>query len=143
MDCSTNPAFPTFNAGELAAYRQQGEVAYTARKGREAWAWIAAHPAGFARLTCMRVLRFWSGTGSRNGSPLFALHALLTTLLGFAGAWKLVRAGRLPWPALLPLLLFPLPYYATHAEFRYRLVLDPLLAAFAAAAFHRRQQSAA
>jgi len=28
---------------------------------------------------------------------------------------------------LLPLILFPLPYYITHAEFRYRLVVDPLL----------------
>jgi hypothetical protein len=28
---------------------------------------------------------------------------------------------------LLPLLVFPLPYYITHAEFRFRLVLDPLL----------------
>jgi hypothetical protein len=28
---------------------------------------------------------------------------------------------------LLPMTLFPLPYYITHAEFRYRLVIDPLL----------------
>jgi len=33
---------------------------------------------------------------------------------------------------LLPLLLFPLPYYITHAEFRYRLVVDPLLTVLAA-----------
>jgi hypothetical protein len=32
----------------------------------------------------------------------------------------------------LPLLLFPLPYYITHAEFRYRLNLDPLLTLLAA-----------
>jgi hypothetical protein len=36
---------------------------------------------------------------------------------------------------LLPLLLFPLPYYITHAEFRYRLVVDPLLTILAASAF--------
>jgi hypothetical protein len=33
---------------------------------------------------------------------------------------------------LLPLILFPLPYYITHAEFRYRLVIDPLLTILAA-----------
>jgi hypothetical protein len=32
----------------------------------------------------------------------------------------------------LPLLLFPLPYLITHAEFRYRIVIDPLLAVLAA-----------
>jgi hypothetical protein len=29
-------------------------------------------------------------------------------------------------------MLFPLPYYITHAEFRYRLVVDPLLTILAA-----------
>jgi hypothetical protein len=32
----------------------------------------------------------------------------------------------------LPMLLFPLPYYITHAEFRYRVILDPLLTILAA-----------
>jgi hypothetical protein len=41
----------------------------------------------------------------------------------------LCKAGRLRLALLfsLPLLFFPLPYYITHAEFRYRLVIDPLL----------------
>jgi hypothetical protein len=34
---------------------------------------------------------------------------------------------------LLPLLLFPLPYYITHPDFRFRLVLDPILIALTAA----------
>jgi hypothetical protein len=33
---------------------------------------------------------------------------------------------------VLPLLLFPVPYYVTHAEFRYRLNIDPLLTVVAA-----------
>ena len=32
----------------------------------------------------------------------------------------------------LPLLLFPAPYYITHAEFRYRLNIDPILTVLAA-----------
>ena len=36
---------------------------------------------------------------------------------------------------ILPLMVFPLPYYITHAEFRYRLVIDPLLTILAAYAF--------
>ena len=37
----------------------------------------------------------------------------------------------------LPLLLFPAPYYITHAEFRYRLNIDPLLTILAAYAVTR------
>jgi hypothetical protein len=32
----------------------------------------------------------------------------------------------------IPMLLFPLPYYITHAEFRYRLNIDPLMTILAA-----------
>jgi hypothetical protein len=62
------------------------------------------------------------------------MHALLTTLLGWMGIWSLVRKRRFSLAALfiLPLLLFPLPYYITHAEFRYRLIIDPLLTILAA-----------
>ena len=43
--------------------------------------------------------------------------------------WGLLQRRRPNVAALfwLPLLLFPLPYYITHAEFRYRLIIDPLL----------------
>ena len=45
------------------------------------------------------------------------------------GMWRLVRERRFRVAVLflLPLMVFPLPYYITHAEFRYRLVVDPLL----------------
>jgi hypothetical protein len=33
---------------------------------------------------------------------------------------------------VIPMLLFPLPYYITHAEFRYRLNIDPLMTILAA-----------
>jgi hypothetical protein len=42
------------------------------------------------------------------------------------------RRVRLAVLFLLPLIVFPLPYYITHAEFRYRLVVDPLLTILAA-----------
>jgi hypothetical protein len=50
---------------------------------------------------------------------------------------------------VLPLLLFPIPYYITHAEFRYRLNIDPVLTVLAAyavtqlaAAWSRRSAAA-
>jgi hypothetical protein len=57
------------------------------------------------------------------------------------GIRRLVREGRFRLAVLflLPLMVFPLPYYITHAEFRYRLVVDPLLTilgAYAISGFH-------
>ena len=92
-------------------------------------AYIRAHPLDFVQLSTMRFIRFWTGTGNKDGSPIFAIHAVLTTSLGVLGIWRLARKRRLDLAVLfiLPLILFPLPYYITHAEFRYRLAVDPLL----------------
>ena len=120
--------FPLFNAAELAEYNQVGEVRYVQHKGRQAEAYIASHPGTFLSLTAQRFLRFWYGTGTRNGSVLFAVDAIPTALLGLIGLgclWRKHRQVAIPFSILC--VLFPLPYYVTHAEFRYRLTLDPLL----------------
>jgi hypothetical protein len=126
--------FPTFNKAELAKYLAVGELAYTQGKSDEAKAYIKANPGTFAKMTERRVFRFWSGTGNSVRTMAFAIHAGITTLLGFAGLWYLWRNRRMDvaWLMGLPLLVFPLPYYVTHAEFRYRIVIDPLLTMLAA-----------
>jgi 4-amino-4-deoxy-L-arabinose transferase-like glycosyltransferase len=120
---------PIFNRGEYDEYASRGEAAYMQDKSALARAYVRAHPAEFLRLSGLRFIRFWSGAGSRDGSVIFILHAVLTTVLGVTGIWRLWRRRRFSLAALflLPLMLFPLPYYITHAEFRYRLVIDPLL----------------
>lgn len=134
--------FPMFNQNELADYKERGEVDYSNHKSELAKRYIAEYPGTFVRMTALRTIRFWSGTGSKNGSTLFAVHALFTTLLGFSGLALLFRARRFGLAILFafPLILFPLPYMITHAEFRYRLVIDPLLTilcAFAATEMYR------
>jgi hypothetical protein len=126
--------FPIFNRWEYDQYAAKGEVVYMADKTALAKAYIFAHPAEFLRLTAIRCIRFWMGTGTRDGSVIFTLHAVLTTGLGAMGVWRLWASGRFGLAALflLPLMLFPLPYYITHAEFRYRLVVDPLVTILAA-----------
>ncbi len=121
--------FPLFNREEFRQYVSKGEVRYMHDKSAQATAYMRAYPFAFLRMSMVRTMRFWSGTGSRGGSLFFALHALLTTSLGLLGMVRLFRdrRTRLGVLFLLPLLLFPLPYYITHAEFRYRLVVDPLL----------------
>ena len=126
--------FPVKSKPELARYIAQGEVAYTQGKTNEAKAYILAHRAIFLKLTVRRIFRFWSGTGNSPNSLIFAIHASLTTLLGAAGLWFMFRRRltSAAWLFSLPLLVFPLPYYITHAEFRYRIVIDPLLTVLAA-----------
>lgn len=121
--------FPTLNPGELARYRLIGEIQFVEEKLHLAQAFILAHPQCFAWLTIRRAIRFWLGTGNKSGSILFAVHALLTTTLGLIGLLSFRRTSRndVVMAAFIAMLLFPLPYYLTHAEFRYRLVVDPLL----------------
>ncbi|WP_103932550.1 ArnT family glycosyltransferase [Bryocella elongata] len=121
--------FPSYNQQELDDYKRMGEIAYTNNKSRLAKQEILANPAAFASMTARRFVRFWSGNGNSQGSPLYVLHATLTTLLGLAGLSLLLRKRRYALVALfaIPLILFPAPYYITHAEFRYRLEIDPLL----------------
>ncbi|WP_263372799.1 ArnT family glycosyltransferase [Granulicella aggregans] len=121
--------FPMFNRTELADYVTRGEVGYSAHKSELAKQYIATHPLEFLELTARRFVRFWTGTGTQNGSALFALHATSTTLLGVIALALLLRRRRYDLVALfaIPMLLFPIPYLITHAEFRYRLVIDPIM----------------
>ena len=126
--------FPMFNKQELTSYMQQGEVAYVQSKSDLAWSFIRSNPGWFANMTARRIVRFWGGTGNTDTSPVFVVHALLTTCFGFAGLVLAWRRGYRSFAtlAILPILLFPVPYYITHAEFRYRLNIDPLMTVFAA-----------
>ena len=120
---------PLYNQAEMAEYRKLGEIGYTTQKFAVAQHYIGNHPVRFLRMTCIRCLRFWTGTGTERGSPFFVFHACFTSIFGLAGLWLLCRRRCYALVTLFatPLLLFPLPYYCTHAEFRYRLVLDPVL----------------
>lgn len=140
--------FPSFNQTELNDYKARGELGYTANKSDLAKQYIVAHPDNFARLTAVRVVRYWMGTGAEKGSPIFAIHSVITFGFGIVGLWMIFREKKLSLACLfgLPLLLFPIPYYITHAEFRYRLALDPLLtvlAAYAVVTLYRRMNRVA
>ena len=128
--------FPMYNSAEMAEYMSRGEIGYAAEKSALAKEYIRLHPIRFIQSTAVRVGRFWFGSGTSNGSPFFILHAATTTVLGILGLFVLIRTKRSyeVMVFLVPLSLFPLPYYITHAEFRYRLVLDPIMTMLGAVA---------
>lgn len=119
---------PNVSREEFARYDSLGEVGYMREKSALAKAAIRANPLRFTVLTLKRFAAFWLGLGSHQQSALIIAHIVLTTGLGIEGLAVLLRRRR-PLALLFcgPLLIFPLPYYITHADFRFRLVLDPLL----------------
>jgi Dolichyl-phosphate-mannose-protein mannosyltransferase len=119
---------PLQNRQEYSDYVAEGEVAYMRKKSTLARIYIRAHLGEFIRLSAKRVFLFWTGAGSAVNSGVVEVHAVVTSvagLLGLAYLFKRIRA--LAMLFFLPVLVFPLPYYITHPDFRFRLLLDPLL----------------
>jgi hypothetical protein len=133
---------PLQNKQEYSDYVREGEVVYMRNKSTLARAYVRAHPGYFLRLSATRVARFWAGAGSEVNSGIVELHAVLTSLLGLLGLAALCRQSRTTALLfLLPLLVFPLPYYITHPDFRFRLLVDPLLTILSAYAVFRFNSS--
>jgi hypothetical protein len=126
--------FPMYSKSELSSYISKGEAAYTYDKSVQGWADIRQQPSVFLNVTTRRFFRFWIGSGNKHTSPVYVIHCLLTTVFGFAGLVLLYRRRMRAFAILMatPLILFPVPYYITHAEFRYRLNIDPVLTVLAA-----------
>jgi hypothetical protein len=134
---------PAFNEPEMARYRALGEVGYMRVKQREAMTFITRDPGRFARATIRRAIFFWFGTESPARVFAFpgAVYAIVS-LFAFAGLTAAVLQRH---PAAVPfasvVALFPLVYYVTHAELRFRHLIEPqllVLAAYGGAAAWRR-----
>ncbi len=120
---------PNVNKIEFERYASLGELGYMREKSTLARVAIQADPGRFIRLTCKRTFSFWTGISNRPSSFLVVGYILFTTLLGMVG-FVLLLKHNYPMALLLglPLLLFPLPYYVTHPDARFRLVIDPIAA---------------
>jgi hypothetical protein len=139
---------PNGNTAELARYQTMGEVAFVRWRQREALNWVRSSKWDFLKLTARRAAYFWDGSaiGYRQAIAWYWLpwsFAALSFLL--LPAMLVAHRRRLrAWPLFLAsLLLYPLPYYLTYSQVRYRHVLEPLmllLLCFAAAqTFSRRR----
>ena len=136
---------PNGNRREALKVRQMGEVLYIAEKQHQALGFIRAHPGSFIWRTINRVVVFSTGdwklltmVSERHRDilliPLFASYTLLS-VLAFLGL-RLAVPKRIPEVWLLAGLLFfyPLVYYITYFDVRYRHPIEPemmLLGAYA------------
>jgi len=123
---------PTGNPAELHDYIKMGELKYVRYKTALAKQFIRDYPQEFASLTAHRVLWFWDGSAIRytNGIPNMWMpltYGLFSILL--VPSLLLACFKRLPgWPVFLgAILLYPLPYYLTYGQMRYRHALEPLM----------------
>ena len=136
-----NPSF-------LEQYKRFGESEFVAYEGHMARQWIAEHPRRFTVLTLRRIVFFWAGIphqGAGEGkNAVFVLFSLLS-LLGLALAIKRGMPGAFLFISLL--LVYPLVYYITFPQPRYRHVIEPemltlaVLCVWAAVAHFRHQPS--
>ena len=134
------PLLPAENPGEMEKLKRLGEPAYMSEKQREAWEVIARRPLRFAGLCLRRFLHTWTAVWQlppRWGMNESDLPNVLTysfvSLVALFGLNRAVR-DRLDGlaPLLIPLVVFPVAYYLTHSEVRYRHPIDPIVVIFMA-----------
>lgn len=125
---------PAGNPAEMRRYRTMGELRYMAEKQRQALDFITRHPGDFARVTIVHIVFFWFGVGSPARILQFpeVLFGALT-VLAFAGLWAaVVRRSPVSLPFAAVAAVFPLIYYVTHPDPRFRHLIEPQLIALAA-----------
>ena len=132
---------PNVNAAEFHRYEALGEVGYMHEKLEIAEKRIAENRVWFAGLSAKRAFYFWFGI-ARQSSALVVAYLSLTTVFGCVGLVRLSRSNKsLAAYLLATLMMFPIPYYITHPDYRFRLVIDPILVALAAYVFTSRQEA--
>lgn len=127
---------PAFGPSEVRHYQEVGELQYFSEKGAVARDYILQNPGLFIKNSLVRYISFWVGN-----VHAFWLGVPLLSLVGLAGAVLLLRDGN-PWTGVyvIMLVVYPLPYYVTHADLRYRHPIEPILAICAAYAITAIQQ---
>ncbi len=129
-------AHPASNPAEMARYRTDGEIRYMAEKRDLSLKFVRQHPGFFAVATVRRVIRFWTGYWSFRPSYLkyepfdlpnvpFCLVLSFFTFRGLRRWWRDDKAAALPYA--MAMLVFPLPYYLTHASMDYRQPIEPIV----------------
>ncbi|HKX19438.1 MAG TPA: glycosyltransferase family 39 protein [bacterium] len=125
---------PAVNAAEMARYRTLGELRYMAEKQRQVLHFIGTRPTAFLRNTATHILYFWFGSATPAGITHFPEILFgLPAMLAFAGLWLLVRGhSRAAFPFMATVAIFPVIYYFTHPDLRFRHLIEPQLFVMAA-----------
>jgi 4-amino-4-deoxy-L-arabinose transferase-like glycosyltransferase len=109
---------PNPTAAVAAQLRDAGEVQYNRARLRDALDWISAHPAAFLNLTVRRLRLFWLPELDP-AWPILLVWVI--TLASVPGLWLISKQNPVAaWFIASAWLLFPLVYYVTQFDSRYR-----------------------
>ena len=119
---------PSVSHQEWLRYKSMGEVAYVEDAQRQFVEFYRQYPDEFWQLTGKRFLAFWDGSSvlyMQNWKPLAPWQYAVTSWLALMGL-VLALGRRLRGAALfLWLIVYPLPYYITYPQPRYRHAVEP------------------
>jgi len=127
---------PVQNLSEFNRYAALGEMGYVAADGSEAKRLIRKYPLWFFKLTRRRIDAFWNGPVDVTSMFEFndahlAFKKVWYAALSFAGLGgilvALLRRERFAFLFAGIVLLYPMIYYITFPNVRYRLPLEPIL----------------
>jgi hypothetical protein len=123
---------PTKNVVQMQLFRELGEMAYVAKRKREAIAFIRDDYARFAGLCLRRFVYYWGGLphspDESRLAPVGNSLYLASSLLAFWGLGRAIRKRRPgAWLFLWLALCYPLVYYAVFPHPRYRHPIEPEL----------------
>ena len=121
---------PTLNNKVLEHYVVVGELEFVAEAKARVFTFIRQYPKEFAQLILIRIANFWDGYElmyeARN-DPFSPWMVALTSALAFGGL-LLAALGGYRWGLFAwLLLLFPIPYYLTYTNPRYRHPIEPMM----------------
>jgi 4-amino-4-deoxy-L-arabinose transferase-like glycosyltransferase len=118
---------------ELSRLRELGEPAFDRECRARALTWINDDPIRFLRTTLERFGTFWAKEVFYGHYPVASsLFLGIPSLLGWIGIGFAVSQRLAVAPILIPPLVFPLVYYITHVQARFRFPIDAFLLIFAA-----------
>lgn len=135
---------PSGSATELLQYDTLGETRYMAFKRKQALSFIKAHPGEFLWMSSRRFVYTWTGYWSFQPlyvaeNPYDSYNMLIVAPLTLLLAIGLLHAfrRRLEGTGLAAsiLALYPVVYYLTDSDMRYRHVIDPFIIMAAAFGF--------
>jgi Dolichyl-phosphate-mannose-protein mannosyltransferase len=124
---------PTQDVYAMRQYQEMGELAYIARRKRQAIEFIQADYPRFVGLCIRRFVYFWAGTPKASQPPWLgeAKNSLFlaSSLLAFWGLGRGLRLRRpRAWLLFWLILLYPAVYYVVFPAPRYRVPIEPEMA---------------
>jgi hypothetical protein len=128
---------PSQNPQEFQKYAQVGEANYAAGRQQQAFEFIRNSPAKFAELCLKRLVYFWAGApqvskvpgGSEAKNSIFLASSILA-IWGLALA--IIRRKHAVFLFASTIVIYPLVYYTTFVNARYRHPIEPIMLILAA-----------